>query len=149
MNKFLAEQWKGIEGYPDYEVSSHGRIRKVSTGRLVACYKDEDRRRCTLGSTNYFYVSNLVAAGFLGPRPEGCEVHHIDKDKTNDWAYNLEYVVIRVHRMKHRKKLTLDEVRQIKIACDTGEDRAQIAERFKVSRSYVGNIACGARGVML
>jgi hypothetical protein len=38
------------------------------------------------------YVHNLVAQSFLGERPSGFVVHHIDADKSNNHAFNLAYV---------------------------------------------------------
>lgn len=45
-------------------------------------------------------IHSLVAAAFLGPRPDGCDVNHIDGDKTNNAASNLEYVT-RKENMQH------------------------------------------------
>lgn len=37
-------------------------------------------------------VHSLVAEAFLGPRPEGYDIDHIDGNKTNNTAENLRYV---------------------------------------------------------
>lgn len=37
-------------------------------------------------------VHTLVAAAFIGPKPEGKEVDHIDKNKENNYYKNLRYV---------------------------------------------------------
>ncbi len=37
-------------------------------------------------------VHTLVAAAFIGPKPEGKEVDHLDKNKENNYYKNLRYV---------------------------------------------------------
>ena len=38
------------------------------------------------------HVHTLVARAFIGPKPEGKEVDHIDKDRANNYYKNLRYV---------------------------------------------------------
>lgn len=38
------------------------------------------------------HVHTLVARAFIGPKPEGKEVDHIDKNKENNYYKNLRYV---------------------------------------------------------
>lgn len=49
-------------------------------------------------------VHTLVAAAFLGPKPEAMEVNHKDGVKANNCADNLEYVT-RSENMKHCHRL--------------------------------------------
>ena len=100
-----AEKWLpalNFEGV--YEVSSYGRIRRIGGGRGAKLgrilrpgvnRKEEGYlylflyKNCR--STRY-YVHRIVAGAFHGPRPEGHEVNHIDGDKQNCRADNLEWV---------------------------------------------------------
>ena len=157
LNEYLAEQWKGIVGYPDYEVSTHGRVRRITdsmhkrAGELVACLPNyEERRVAALGENRHFYVSNLVAAAFLGQKPIGCEVHHIDEDRTNDWLYNLEYKTIHTHKLIHArtkttKKLTAEDVEEIRLFHLAGLSSTEIACKFCVSSRYVREIIEGRK----
>lgn len=37
------EQWKPVEGYEGvYEVSDHGKVRRVKSGRILKSYPDKD-----------------------------------------------------------------------------------------------------------
>lgn len=110
MERFLAEQWKGIVGYPDYEVSTHGRVRRITPGQGA---KAGHMLACTVGSMGYrmtrlysktVHVYDLVAGTFLGPKPVDYELHHLDEDKTNDWLYNLEYKPLSQHRAEHKRR---------------------------------------------
>lgn len=99
------EEWRPVVGYEGiYEVSNVGRVRSVprvdAAGRvrapkikaqtlsngypMVLLYKDRKQRAAR--------VHVLVAEAFLGPRPPGLVVNHIDHDKTNNQTENLEYV---------------------------------------------------------
>jgi len=37
-------------------------------------------------------IHRLVAAAFIGPCPDGQQVHHIDADRANNTRHNLAYV---------------------------------------------------------
>lgn len=47
--------------------------------------------RVTIGSRSY-NVHVLVAETFIGPRPDGMQIDHIDRDGTNNHVSNLRYV---------------------------------------------------------
>lgn len=51
-------------------------------------------------------VASLVAEAFIGPRPSGKEINHIDGDHRNNAAGNLEYVTRR-ENMQHAYRLGL------------------------------------------
>lgn len=82
------EIWKVIESYPMYEVSNFGKVRKISSGRVLKQCLDSkgypsvnvnDGKKVTLK-----VVHRLVAIAFL-PNPENktC-IDHIDTDRTNN-----------------------------------------------------------------
>lgn len=41
------------------------------------------------------YVHHLVAEAFIGPRPSGMVINHMDADKTNNSLLNIEYISYR------------------------------------------------------
>ena len=171
MNHYTTEQWRpvvGFEGY--YEVSDHGRVRGVARevrhwrggtlrkpGRLRALTTDNwGYRRVSLsreGHTTIHFVHVLVAAAFIGPKPEGYQVCHGDSDPANNVVSNLRYDTptgngadrIAVGRSprgtKNRtNKLTEAEVREIRAAHAGGASQAALGKRYGVGHTAISKI---------
>ncbi|SHJ58468.1 NUMOD4 motif-containing protein [Nocardiopsis flavescens] len=92
------EQWRAVVGFPGYEVSSLGNVRSWSR------YKRGELLKLRPGTTGYPHVTlwrdgrchrpkvhRLVALAFIGPRPDGQQVRHLDGDRLNNAADNLAY----------------------------------------------------------
>ncbi len=102
----INEEWKTIQDWPDYEVSSEGRFRRATpgrgtkAGRLCKSYKnsitgyssitlsywrDDDIRTLTMAT------HRLVALTFI-PNPENKkEVDHINCDRSDNRVENLRW----------------------------------------------------------
>lgn len=89
------EQWRRIAGW-NYDISSMGRVRNAKTGlirsndydrhgypRILLCNGPTVRKR--------FLVHHLVAAAFIGPKPDGQEVRHINDVRNDNRSDNLTY----------------------------------------------------------
>lgn len=95
------EEWRPIPGYEGrYEASSLGRIRSLPNG----CHNYPLVRKTHVGPQGYdqivlhkdgkrthLNVHWLIAAAFLGPRPAGMDIRHLDGDKLNNSIANLVY----------------------------------------------------------
>ena len=92
-----AEEWRPIPGMDGrYEASSLGRIRStgqyhrrgyvVLKAHMARGYETVHLER------RHVYVHGLVARTFIGERPHGHQVNHIDLDRLNNRPENLEYV---------------------------------------------------------
>lgn len=93
----MKEIWKDIQGYEGlYQVSTLGRVKRVTTGRILKGSKDKDGYLMVRLSKNNIKsdkaIHRLVAQAFI-PNPENkLEVNHIDENKTNNSLYNLEWM---------------------------------------------------------
>jgi hypothetical protein len=92
------EQWRPIAGFPDYSVSSHGRVvsYKRKTPYLMGGSHNQRGYRMVMltaqdGKKTIRTVHRLVAAAFLGPTPEGLQVCHNDGDKERNGVDNLRF----------------------------------------------------------
>ena len=85
------EEWKDINGYKNYEVSSFGRIRNKNTGRILKAANKGGYYSVGLSDkkTKSFSVHTLVARAFI-PNPENKDtVNHKDKNGLNNNINNL------------------------------------------------------------
>lgn len=101
-----AEEWRDIEGCWPYQVSNHGRVKRlacigikgvfgreghnynemfiVPTDAEINLYKD--------GKSKWFSLGALVLRAFVGPPPEGCRLaRHLDDDRSNNHLSNLAW----------------------------------------------------------
>ena len=102
----MTEEWRPIKGYEGlYEVSSLGRVKSLNYGRTstpkmlrqhlrgeylsVVLYKDKSHRKES--------VHRLVASAFHSNEANLPQVNHIDEDKLNNRADNLEWTSARAN----------------------------------------------------
>ena len=97
----MSEVWKDIEGYEGkYQVSNLGRVKSLSFSHtnqekvLKGTPSNWGYLKVELysnGKGKIFYIHRLVANAFI-PNPETkSQVNHIDGNKTNNVASNLEW----------------------------------------------------------
>lgn len=92
----MSEIWKPIPGFPAYEASDQGAVRRVDrAGHLVGKvswgpYTSVQLRRAD-GARTRKRVHVLVALAFHGPRPIGMQVRHLNGNHTDNRAVNLCY----------------------------------------------------------
>ena len=92
------ERWKLVIGCPGYYVSNHGRVASTRGVRIRIMRQKTSvwgYKRITLVCSNRkrkdFHVHTLVAMAFCMNPNHYDEVNHIDEDKTNNHADNLEW----------------------------------------------------------
>lgn len=93
------EEWRNALSFAGYLVSNQGRVysipRPSTPGGMKPQYLDpRGYRRVNLslgGRVKSKLVHQLVAATFVGPRPSGLEVRHLDGNSLNNGVANLTY----------------------------------------------------------
>jgi len=121
----MPELWQPVRGYEGlYEVSDQGSVRSLErpitrrrkNGTSYVCVLKAKRRKLVLCKEGYltvmlskdskvklYAVHCLVAAAFIGDRPNKFDVNHKDLDKLNNCVSNLEYVT-RSENLLHAAK---------------------------------------------
>lgn len=130
------EIWKPIKIHSGYEVSSLGRVRSLPRNVIRQGYKDYPIKgriiKQSLNTSGYpsftiqvdkrqktMRVHCLVAEAFLGERPEGMTVSHIDGNSQNNNIDNLCYESLKDNcgRGKRYNRLSEDTKRYIRQMC--------------------------------
>ena len=161
-----AECWKDTDGFPNYQVSNHGRVKNNRTGKILKPYQtrgylrvsiyNESGRKCKL-------VHRLVAEAFLPNPHRKPAVNHINGCKTDARVCNLEWVSAS-ENMSHAhsnglrpkintqgekngfSKLTEAQVIEIKQLLAEGNIKQKtIGSQFNVSRETISSIKNGRR----
>lgn len=134
------ESWKGVIGYPDYEVSDCGRVRSKERVSIQKNHWSGDTKKCILKArilkgvrrdSGYIQVSLykgkkqrtenvhvLVARAFIGPCPKGKEVRHLDGDPSHNEKINLKYGTPKKNgadKIKHGRSLRGEKNVQTKL----------------------------------
>jgi hypothetical protein len=155
------EEWRNVVGFEGiYEVSSHGNVRSVKSGKLKKITADKTTNRPFLNlwknnKQNVVRVHKLVLEAFVGQCPKGLECCHNDGNSFNNHISNLRWDTHKsnIHdRIKHgtsnrgekcgTAKLTLEQVKAIR-----KDDRLQriIAKEYGIAESMISRIKSGVR----
>ncbi len=162
------EIWRDIPGYEGrYQASNLGRIRgldryvrcgtngrgtRLIKGRALhpAGQQSDPHLRVVLGKgANGTLVHVHVAAAFLGPRPDGCDVRHLDGNPLNNRVDNLAYGsrtenILDVYRIgRPWRALTVDQVRDIRLRLSAGEKGRALAKEYGVGEACISAIKTG------
>ena len=89
------EEWLPVFGYEKiYLVSSNGKVKRISTGRILKPLNNQGYFRVALCKENkpkLYSIHRLVAQAFI-PNPDGLpQVNHKDENKKNNCVSNLEW----------------------------------------------------------
>ena len=100
----LKETWKTIKGFSNYEVSTHGNVRNIKTGKILKPFNNGHGYLKVMlynnGKSQPLFVHLLVAKAFLpetNKNPDDTimighhQVNHRDENKQNNNILNLEW----------------------------------------------------------
>lgn len=130
------ELWIQSKEFPDYEVSSNGRVRNIKTGRIMKTnISDKGYERVSLRKDNKPYtkpVHRLVGDAFFDGDHDGLDINHIDGNKTNNFVGNLEWCT-RKENIQHAYATGLkEEPRRTKVrVVETGRIYNSVLECSK------------------
>ena len=160
-----ATLWRTVPGYPAYEVSVDGLVRRCQGFRcrrahrvLVPFVRPNGYAQILLyqgGQRRRFGVHQLVALAFLGPKPSPLhQVAHLDGQRLNNHVSNLAWLLpiendahkdLHGTRLRgsqiHGAKLTEAQVVLIRQALAVGIRQCVLAQTYGVSDSTVSLIA--------
>lgn len=118
----MLEEWKSCKTRRNnFEVSNLGNVRGVE----VTIYKG---RRCVETKP----IFRLVWKLFVGKKPKGYALHHIDHNKLNDSLDNLMLMTIAEHASHHNKGKHHSEEAKLKMGVNKGK---QFSEETKLKMS--------------
>lgn len=147
---FMPREYRKLD-LSDYTITEQGDVVNKRTGRKLKPQPNgKGYLRVGIGK-KLMFVHRLVAEKYV-PNPDGKpQVNHIDGDKTNNRADNLEWVTNaenRRHAVKNgyqvrgeqcpRTKLTESDVDAIRSS--KGKTYAQLAEQFGVSMATIRDV---------
>lgn len=149
----MGEIWKDIDGYEGkYQVSDLGNVRsltKQSNGALMKLsVHNNDYRRINLTnmsmSCKYVrkYVHVLVWTSFKGDVPEGYDVDHINKIRSDNRLCNLRLLSVLENRGakgsdNHNSKLSEKDILDIRSSSDS---RLVISKKYNIHVGTVSSI---------
>lgn len=154
-------EWRDIPGYEGlYQVSNTGLIKGMVSSRGHASGRitqGAGRRYAQVFLTRnsqgqHHYVQRLVMLAFVGERPEGMQVNHINGNGFDNRLENLEYVTPS-QNVRHRfdvlgqknprgeevrsSKLTEEKVREIRRLYAQGKPTNELAPMYGVDISNI------------
>lgn len=167
------EQWRWITGQlvpgiqeGSYMISNYGRVYSAFSNRLLVLNEDSNgyyyiKVNLLNGKFKNLRVNILVAELFVyNPHPYAYDVvNHIDGNKHNNCAWNLEWCTVKqnnYHALKNglvtavgenspRAKLTEEDVIKICGLINEGKyNYEEIGKMFNVTGATIGNIASGS-----
>ena len=104
------EIFKQIQGFPDYQVSTWGRVQRISTGKFLKPeVHDKGYLRVDLydgnGKNRHMKIHRLVAMAFVGNPFNKPQINHIDGNNQNNSYTNLEWVTDAENKAKRAEIL--------------------------------------------
>lgn len=158
------EIWMPIPNYEGfYEASDMGRIKRIAGSpfcredRIVQAHPNIKTRYLHVVLTKNRVKTNisvhrLVMLAFVGQKPDGKEINHINGVRQDNRLANLEYVThienirhamnVLGYKMNFNAKLTDDEVREIRKLIGTMSQR-KLADKYNISDTSIRDIKTG------
>lgn len=158
------ETWRSIPGFPSYEVSDYGNVRRADSHALLNINMGGWRRkyryvwlRADKGMSRS--VSRLVLLAFRGPPPDGHQARHLNGIHDDDRLDNLAWGTKSENERDKRehgtwwrtgiRKLTPDDIQRVFELYAAGETQTAIAQKMGVSQVQISRIVRGKTWALL
>lgn len=154
------EQWLLVDGYPNYMVSSLGRIKNIKTKKYLKGivvtngYIQVRFYRKGLSSGRLYLLQRVVLQAFRGAPPMGYEAAHLNGKRNDNRLSNLKWVSHieneshkEIHKTRYRgelhpgSKLNIRLVWLIRDYLKRGLTQREVAQRLGLTRSAVESVA--------
>lgn len=137
----MIEQWANVPGFEDYQVSSYGRVKNKFNRILKTSISNDGYELVSFsskGKQTTKSVHRLVAICFINNgKDTDLETNHIDGDKLNNFASNLE-LISRIDNIKHAIETGLIKIK--KVVSNKGEVFSSSKEAAKYFELADGSI---------
>ena len=158
MEEIIMEKWKTIIDFPNYDVSSFGKIRNNKSGKIMKnSIKSGYCNISLINENNYktLKVHRLVALAFIENPENKSEVNHKDKNKLNNSISNLEWMTRRennIHRCIGLKNTCNTNKVVIRIDKETNEilekyNSIELAGTWAFNNGYTKSIHTGRNSI--
>lgn len=126
----------------DLYVTFEGTIEDSQGNQVVTKKKEGGNYFVNIGKNKYRSVPKLVAEAFIGPYKGSYAIIHLDGDKSNNAAYNLEYsknnnLGVIANRWALYNSIPKDRINLILSKLEDGEAIDDIAKKFKFPTSMI------------
>lgn len=154
----MSEIWKLISEDTKYSVSNCGSIKVNKTNRIMKQHISRGGYYAICIGKKHRYSHRLVALEFLSNFENKPEINHIDGNKLNNNASNLEWIdrsnnmkhAYNIHLMqkpkgiKHPKaKLTEADVMEIKRLVKLGISQTEVSQQYNLHKTTINRIILG------
>lgn len=165
------EVWRVVPSVPGYLASTHGRVMKApylapmhhggfrnyGGEPTYGVWAPAQRRYIISVGSRTFKVARMICEAFHGPAPLGFPVcMHLDENSCNNRPENLQWgtqkenlaapgyrAAIKQRERPDLRRLTDDDVREMRVAAEGGESIISIARRYSVSAGHASRIVNG------
>jgi hypothetical protein len=149
-------EFRDIPGFPGYQATSDGRVWSGKRGIFLKPHTIKNRYERINPSVNgkriVTSLHGLIASAFLGPKPNGFCIDHINEIKTDNRPENLRYLTIGDNvrawaknnkarsSARRAKKMTPGLVKELRMLHSAGVTWKDLYKKYNLSKAQTAKI---------